>query len=109
MQVQQRQLESERSRLEKLRRVVVAGKLISSNFSTGGSGEGNSNGLGGGAGVTLSQSNSDPLSQLQSVEQQLSQARATYRSDTPRVQSLSALSTRLAGQLRAFASHSCRA
>ena len=106
MEMQQRELEAERSRLEKLRLGVVAGKLTSSSFSTGGGSAGGgsagsgSAGGGGDGGVTVTQANSDLLSQLQSVEQQLSQARSTYRSDTPRVQSLSALSTRLAGQLR---------
>ena len=101
MEMQQRQLEAERSRLEKLRLGVASGKLTSSSFSTGSGSAGGGTAEGGGdGGVTVTQSNSDLLSQLQSVEQQLSEARSTYRSDTPRVQSLSALSTRLAGQLR---------
>lgn len=102
MEQEQRQLQAERSRLEKLRQGVLAGNLNASSFSTGGS-EGNSGGgagSGDNAGVTVTQANSDLLAQLQSVEQQLSQARSTYRSDTPRVQTLSELRTRLAGQLR---------
>ncbi len=103
MELQQRQLEAERSRLEKLRQGVLAGNLNASSFSTGGNQSGGGStgsGASDNAGVTVTQANSDLLSQLQSVEQQLSQARSTYRSDTPRVQSLSALRTRLAGQLR---------
>lgn len=91
MEQEQRQLEAERSRLEKLRQGVFAGNLNASSFSTGASEDSR---------VTVTQANSDLLAQLQSVEQQLSQARSTYRSDTPRVQTLSELRTRLAGQLR---------
>jgi capsular exopolysaccharide synthesis family protein len=98
MEQEQRQLEAERSRLAKLRQGVLAGNLNASSFSTGSSAGNSSNGAA--AGVTVTQANSDLLAQLQSVEQQLSQARSTYRSDTPRVQTLSALRTRLAGQLR---------
>lgn len=84
-----RVLDEERSRLEKLRQGVMAGTLISSSFSSGSD-----------AGVTVTQANSDLLAQLQSVEEQLSLARSTYRSDTPRMRSLTALRTRLADQLR---------
>jgi len=83
-----RQLDTERSRLARLRQGVIAGTLTSSSFSTGDV-----------DGVTVSQSNSDLLAQLQNVEQQLSSARGTYLSSTPRVQSLSALRDRLAEQL----------
>ena len=85
----ERELDEERTRLQKLRQGVMAGTLTSSGFSTGSD-----------AGVTVSQSNSDLLAQLQSVEEQLGQARSTYRNDTPRMLSLTALRTRLAGQLR---------
>ena len=85
----ERELDAERSRLEKLRQVVVAGTLTSSGFSTVSD-----------SGVTVTQANGDLLAQLQSVEEQLSLARSTYRSDTPRMQSLTALHARLAGQLR---------
>ncbi len=84
-----RELGEERTRLLKLRQGVLAGTLTSSSFSTGSV-----------AGITVSQANSDLLSQLQSVEQQLVQARSTYRNDTPRMQSLTALRTRLSDQLR---------
>ncbi len=89
MDASERELDAERSRLEKLRQGVMDGTLISSSFSTG-SGEG----------ITVTQSNSDLLAQLQSVEQQLSQARSTYRNDTPRMRSLTAMRTKLAEQLR---------
>ena len=85
----ERELDAERSRLEKLRQGVMAGTLTSSSFSTGSD-----------SGVTVTQANSDLLAQLQSVEEQLSLARSTYRNDTPRMRSLTALRTRLAGQLR---------
>lgn len=85
----QRELAAERTRLEKLRQGVMAGTLTSSNFSTDST-----------AGITVTQANSDLLAQLRSVEEQLSLARSTYRSDTPRMQSLTAMRTRLAGQLR---------
>ena len=85
----QRALDEERSRLERLRQGVMAGTLTSSSFSTGSD-----------SGVTVTQANSDLLAQLQSVEEQLSLARSTYRNDTPRMRSLTALRTRLAGQLR---------
>ena len=85
----ERELAEERTRLQKLRQGVMSGTLTSSNFSTGSD-----------AGVTVTQSNSDLLAQLQSVEEQLGQARSTYRNDTPRMLSLTALRTRLAGQLR---------
>jgi polysaccharide biosynthesis transport protein len=85
----ERELDAERSRLEKLRQGVVAGTLTSSGFSTVSD-----------SGVTVTQANGDLLAQLQSVEEQLSLARSTYRSDTPRMQSLTALHARLAGQLR---------
>ncbi|MCP9909351.1 polysaccharide biosynthesis tyrosine autokinase [Cyanobium sp. BA20m-p-22] len=85
----ERELDAERSRLEKLRQGVMAGTLTSSGFSTVSD-----------SGVTVTQANGDLLAQLQGVEEQLSLARSTYRSDTPRMQSLTALRTRLAGQLR---------
>ncbi|MFT7658529.1 MAG: succinoglycan biosynthesis transport protein ExoP, partial [Cyanobium sp.] len=85
----ERELDADRSRLEKLRQGVMAGTLTSSSFSTGSD-----------SGVTVTQANSDLLAQLQSVEEQLSLARSTYRNDTPRMRSLTALRTRLAGQLR---------
>ena len=68
---------------------MLAGTLTSSGFSTGLD-----------SGVTVTQANGDILAQLKSVEEQLSLARSTYRSDTPRMQSLTALHARLAGQLR---------
>ncbi len=67
----------------------MAGTLTASSFSTGSA-----------EGVTVTQANSDLLAQLQGVEEQLSLARSTYRNDTPRMLSLTALRTRLAGQLR---------
>jgi len=90
LNAQLRQLDAERSRLSRLRQGVISGALTSSSFSTGAA-----------DGVTVSQANSDLLAQLQSVEQQLSLARATYLGSTPRVQSLSSLRNRLADQLRA--------
>ena len=89
MEASERELFAERTRLEKLRQGVMAGTLTSSSFSTGTE-----------DGITVTQANSDLLAQLQSVEEQLSLARSTYRGDTPRVQSLSAMRTRLSGQLR---------
>ena len=85
----ERELDAERSHLEKLRQGVMAGTLTSSSFSTGSA-----------EGVTVTQANSDLLAQLQGVEEQLSLARSTYRNDTPRMLSLTALRTRLAAQLR---------
>ena len=41
-----------------------------------------------GDGVSVTQAKSDQLDQLQSVEQQLAQARAVYRSDSPRIRNL---------------------
>ena len=85
----ERELDAERSHLEKLRQGVMAGTLQASSFSTGSA-----------EGVTVTQANSDLLAQLQGVEEQLSLARSTYRNDTPRMLSLTALRTRLAAQLR---------
>ena len=85
----ERQLDSERRNLEILRQGVMAGTLTASGFSTASA-----------EGVTVTQANSDLLGQLRSVEEQLSLARSTYRNDTPRILSLAALHTRLAGQLR---------
>ena len=85
----ERGLDAERSHLEKLRQGVMAGTLTASSFSTGSA-----------EGVTITQANSDLLAQLQGVEEQLSLARSTYRNDTPRMLSLTALRTRLADQLR---------
>ena len=87
--ITERELDAERSHLEKLRQGVMAGTLQASSFSTGSA-----------EGVTVTQANSDLLAQLQGVEEQLSLARSTYRNDTPRMLSLTALRTRLAAQLR---------
>ena len=48
----------------------------------------------------MTQARSDLLDQLQSVEQQLAQARAVYRGEAPRVQNLVALRNRLVSQHR---------
>ncbi|MCP9903219.1 polysaccharide biosynthesis tyrosine autokinase [Cyanobium sp. BA5m-10] len=92
MATQLRQVEAERIRLLKLRQDIVAGRLTAANFSTGASGQGD--------GVSVTQARSDLLDQLQSVEQQLAEARSVFRSDSPRVQNLVALRNRLAGQRR---------
>ncbi|MCP9914185.1 polysaccharide biosynthesis tyrosine autokinase [Cyanobium sp. BA20m-14] len=86
--VTERGLDAERRHLEKLRQGVMAGTLTASSFS------------GAVEGVTIAQANSDLIAQLQGVEEQLSLARSTYRNDTPRMLSLTALRTRLAGQVR---------
>jgi len=99
MATQLRQVQAERTRLLKLRRDIASGRLTAANFSSG------ATGAAGGAsgqidGVSVTQARSDLLDQLQSVEQQLAEARSVYRSDSPRVQNLVALRNRLAGQRR---------
>ncbi len=102
MATQLRQVEAERIRLLKLRQDIAAGRLTAANFSSGGTGAtgGGSGASGQADGVSVTQARSDLLDQLQSVEQQLAEARSVYRSDSPRVQNLVALRNRLAGQRR---------
>ena len=102
MATQLRQVEAERVRLLKLRQDIASGRLTAANFSSGATGAtGGGNGAAGQAdGVSVTQARSDLLDQLQSVEQQLAEARSVYRSDSPRVQNLVALRNRLAGQRR---------
>jgi polysaccharide biosynthesis transport protein len=96
MATQQRQVEAERTRLLKLRQDIASGRLTAANFSSGGTADA----AGQIDGVSVTQARSDLLDQLQSVEQQLAEARSVYRSDSPRVQNLVALRNRLAGQRR---------
>ncbi|MCT0217059.1 polysaccharide biosynthesis tyrosine autokinase [Synechococcus sp. CS-1330] len=96
MATQQRQVEAERTRLLKLRQDIASGRLTAANFSSGGTAAA----AGQIDGVSVTQARSDLLDQLQSVEQQLAEARSVYRSDSPRVQNLVALRNRLAGQRR---------
>jgi succinoglycan biosynthesis transport protein ExoP len=106
MEVQGRQVLAERARLLKLRQDIAAGRLTAANFSSGGGSSGGSapaasaSGGSGGDGVSVTQAKSDQLDQLQSVEQQLAQARAVYRSDSPRIRNLVELRNRLTSQLR---------
>ncbi len=101
LEVKLRQLEGERARLMRLRRDVANGTLTAANFSSGSSGSNASAGATGSAdGVVVTQARSDRLDQLRSVEQQLSEARAVYRSDTPRIANLVALRNQLTRDLR---------
>ncbi|MFO7629325.1 MAG: polysaccharide biosynthesis tyrosine autokinase, partial [Prochlorococcaceae cyanobacterium] len=104
LQTQQRQLEGERTRLLKLRQGVAAGALTAGSFSTGGAGGGGGGGAatsgGGGDGVSVTQSDSDRLTQLQQTENQLAEARAVYRADSPRVRTLEAQRNQLMAQLK---------
>jgi capsular exopolysaccharide synthesis family protein len=104
MEAQRRQMVADRARLLRLRQDIAAGRLTAANFSTGGGSSPSSSttpGTSGSSdGVSVTQARSDLLDQLQSVEQQLAQARATYRGDAPRVQNLVALRNRLASQRR---------
>jgi capsular exopolysaccharide synthesis family protein len=99
MATQLRQVQAERTRLLKLRQDIASGRLTAANFSSVATGA-----VGGASGqidgVSVTQARSDLLDQLQSVEQQLAEARSVYRSDSPRVQNLVALRNRLAGQRR---------
>lgn len=99
MATQLRQVEAERTRLLKLRQDIASGRLTAANFSSGGTAAA-SGAAGQIDGVSVTQARSDLLDQLQSVEQQLAEARSVYRSDSPRVQNLVALRNRLAGQRR---------
>jgi capsular exopolysaccharide synthesis family protein len=99
MATQLRQVQAERTRLLKLRQDIASGRLTAANFSSGATGA--AGGAAGQAdGVSVTQARSDLLDQLQSVEQQLAEARSVYRSDSPRVQNLVTLRNRLAGQRR---------
>ena len=102
LEVQERQLSSERARLLKLRQDIAAGRLTAANFASGGgpSGGSGSTGAQSGDNVSVTQARSDQLDQLQTVEQQLAQARAVYRSDSARVRNLVELRNRLASQLQ---------
>lgn len=101
MDAQQRQLLADRARLLRLRQDIASGRLTAANFSSGGSAAGSSqSGSGGNDGVSVTQARSDLLDQLQSVEQQLAQARAIYRGESARVHNLVALRNRLANQRR---------
>ena len=91
MESQSREVQSERTRLLKLRRDISSGRLTAANFSSG-SGQAD--------GVNVTQARSDLLDQLQTVEQQLAEARSIYRSDSTRVQNLVALRNRLSSQRR---------
>ncbi len=91
MGVQLREVESERLRLLKMRQEIASGRLTAANF-TGGSGSADE--------VNVTQARSDLLGQLESVQEQLTEARSAYRSDSPRVQNLLALRNRLADQRR---------
>jgi len=100
---QQRQTQAERTRLLKLRQEIAAGRLTAANFSSGSGNNGTASAGGSAAsadGVSVTQARSDLLDQLQSVEQQLAQARSVYRSDAPRVQNLVGLRNRLGEQRR---------
>ena len=80
--------EAERTRLLRLRQDISSGRLTAANFISQADG------------VSVTQARSDLLDQLQTVEQQLTEARSVYRSDSPRVQNLVTLRNRLSNQRR---------
>jgi polysaccharide biosynthesis transport protein len=87
---QLRQVQSERTRLLRLRQDILSGRLSVANFTS----------TGGEDGVTVTQARSDLLDQLQTVEKELAEARSIYPSDSPGVKNLVALRNRLSSQLR---------
>ena len=87
---QLRQVQSERTRLLKLRQDISAGRLSVANFTS----------AGGEDGVTVTQARSDLLDQLKTVEEELAEARSIYPSDSPGVQNLVGVRNRLSSQLR---------
>ncbi len=91
MATQLRQLEADRIRLFKMRQEIASGRLTAANFS-GDSSQSD--------GVVVTQARSDLLGQLESVQEQLTDARSSYRNDSPRVQNLLALRNRLVEQRR---------
>ena len=100
LEIQQRQLATEYDRLLKLRAGVDQGRLTADNFSTAGSANRMDAPPSSSSTITVTQASSDRLNQLRNVETQLSSLRATYRSDTPRVNQLSSLRNQLMQQLR---------
>jgi polysaccharide biosynthesis transport protein len=91
MATQLREVEADRIRLFKMRQEIASGRLTAANFS-GDSSQAD--------GVVVTQARSDLLGQLESVQEQLTEARSAYRSDSPRVLNLIALRNRLAAQRR---------
>ena len=87
---QLREVQSERTRLLKLRQDISAGRLSVANFTS----------AGGEDGVTVTQARSDLLDQLKTVEEELAEARSIYPSDSPGVQNLVGVRNRLSSQLR---------
>lgn len=87
---QLREVQSERTRLLKLRQDISAGRLSVANFTS----------AGGEDGVTVTQARSDLLDQLQTIEEELTEARSIYPSDSPGVQNLVGVRNRLSSQLR---------
>ena len=85
---QLRLLQVEELRLQSMRKSIEAGRLTARSFqdNAGGSGGGGS----GGGGVNVTVANPSLLEQLTKVEEQLAEARAKFRAESPTVRSLTA-------------------
>ncbi|MEN9878459.1 MAG: hypothetical protein RLZZ158_1498 [Cyanobacteriota bacterium] len=88
LQTQVRELQTEQLRLQSMRQSIQAGRLTARSFQDN---AGGSNAVGAGnQGVNVTVSNPSLLEQLTKVEEQLAEARAKYRQDSPTVRSLTA-------------------
>ena len=90
LEQQLREVQSERTRLLRLRQDISSGRLSVANFTSAAREDG----------VTVTQARSDLLDQFQTVEEELAEARSIYPSDSPGVETLVALRNRLSSQLR---------